>query len=144
MIHSGLFQAVLCTQEHKLDEWDALHERSTFWQTMRVIERVLRFINNCKARRNKFKKASGPLVTEEITTARNHWVKRVQKADKACLQSPGWNLVKDEHTGVLKCEGRIKGYRPTYLPGGPLTEKLIVHTHTIKSCILVPQTRWRV
>ena len=56
-------------------------------------------------------------------------MKRVQKADKACLQSPGWNLVKDEHTGVLKCEGRIKGYRPTYLPGGPLTEKLIVHTH---------------
>ena len=63
MIHSGLFQAVLCTQERKLDEWDALHERSTFWQTMRVIERVLRFINNCKARRNKFKKALGPLLT---------------------------------------------------------------------------------
>ncbi|XP_020611021.1 uncharacterized protein LOC110049558 [Orbicella faveolata] len=72
---------------------------------------------------------SGPLVTEEITTASNYWVKRVQKADDTCLQSPGWKLIKDEHTGVLKCEGRIKGYRPTYLPGGPLAEKLIVHIH---------------
>ena len=80
-------------------------------------------------RRNKFKKKSGPLVTKEIATARNYWVKRVQKADEACLQSPGWKLIKDEHTGVLKCEGRIKGYRPTYLPGGTFAEKLIVHIH---------------
>ena len=57
-------------------------------------------------------------------------MKRVQKEDKAYLQSPGWNLMKDEHTGVLKCEGRIKGYRPTYLPGGPLAEKRIVHTQS--------------
>ena len=70
---------------------------------------------------------SGPLVTDEITTASNYWVKRVQKADKPCLWSPGWKLIKDEHTGVLKCEDRIKGYWPTYLPGGPLTEKLTVH-----------------
>ena len=79
-------------------------------------------------RRNKFK-TSGPLVTEEITTARNYWVKRVQKANKACLQSPGWKLVEDEHTGVLECEGRVKGYRPTYLPGGPLAEKVVAHVH---------------
>ena len=96
---------------------------------MRVTAWVLRFINNCKARRSKFKKTSGPLVTEEITTARNYWVKRVQKADKACLQSPGWKLVEDEHTGVLKCEGRVKGYRPTYLPGGLLAEKFVAHVH---------------
>ena len=87
-------EVVLRTQERKLDEWDALLERSTYWRTMRVTAWVLRFTNNCKARRNKFKKTSGPLVTEEITTARNYWVKRVQKADKACLQSPGWNLTK--------------------------------------------------
>ena len=77
---------------------------------MRVTAWVLRFINNCKARRNEFKKTSGPLVTDEITTARNYWVKRVQKGGKACLQSPGWKLVEDEHTGVLKCEGRVKGF----------------------------------
>ena len=71
-------------------------------------------------------------------------MKRVQKADKAYLLSPGWNLMKDEHTGGLMCEGRIKGYRPPFLSGGPLAEKLIVHTHTIKSWILAPQTQWRV
>ena len=70
---------------------------------------------------------SGPLVTDEITTASNFWMKRVKKADKSCLQSPGWKLIKDEHTGILKCEGRMKGYWLTYLPGGPLAEKLIVH-----------------
>lgn len=120
--------AVLRTQERKMDEWDALLERSTYLRTLRVTAWVLRFINNFKARRNKFKKTLGPLVTEEITTARNYWVKRVQKADKACLQSPGWNLMKGEHRGVLKCEGRNKGYRSTYLSGGPLAEKLMVHT----------------
>ena len=122
-------EAVLRTNECKLDEWDALLERSTYWRTVRVTAWVLRFISNCKARRNKLKKKSGPLVTEEIATARNYWVKRVQKADETCLQLPGWKLIKDEHTGVLKCEGRIKGYRPTYLPGGTFAEKLIVHIH---------------
>ena len=56
-------------------------------------------------------------------------MRRVQRAFQASLQSPGWKLVEDEHTGVLKCEGRVKGYRPTYLPGGPLAEKLVAHVH---------------
>ena len=122
-------EVVLRTQERKLDEWDALLERSNYWRTIRVTAWVLRFISNCRARKNKLKKTSGPLVTEEINTARNCWVKRVQKADEVYLQYPGWRLIKDEHTGILKCEGRIKGYRPTYLPGGPFAEKLIVHIH---------------
>ena len=116
------------TQERMFDEWDALLERSTYWGTMRVTAWVLRFIRNCKAR-NKSKKMSGPLVTEEITTARDYWVKRVQKAEETCLKSPGWKLVKDDCAGVLSCEGRIKGYRPIYLPGGLLAEKLILHIH---------------
>ena len=76
------------------------------------------------------KRRSGPLVTEEITTARTYWVRRVQRPDQASLQSPGWKLVEDEDTGVLKCEGRVKGYRPMYLPGGPLAEKLVAHVHS--------------
>ena len=78
----------------------------------------------------QLKKMSRPLRTDNITTACNYWVKRVHKGDEACPQSPGWKLIKDEHTGVLKCEDRIKGYRSTYLPGGPLPEKLVAHTHT--------------
>ena len=86
-------------------------------------------VHHRKARRNKLKRRSGPLVTEEITTARTYWVRRVRRADQASLQSPGWKLVEDEHTGVLKCEGRVKGYRLTDLPGGTLAEKLVAHVH---------------
>lgn len=56
-------------------------------------------------------------------------MKRVQKAEKACLEFPGWKLIKDEHRGFLKCDGRIKGYRTTYLSGRRLAEKLSVHKH---------------
>ena len=121
-------EAVLRTQERMFDEWNALLERSTYWRTMKVTAWVLRFIRNCKAR-SKSKKMSGPLVTEEITAASDYWVKRVQKAEETRLKSPGWKLVKDNCTGVLRCEGRIKGYRPIYLPGGLLAEKLILHIH---------------
>ena len=101
-------EGILHTQERKLDEWDALLERGAYWRTMRVTAWMLRFISNCKARRNKLKRRSGPLVTEEITTERTYWVRGVQRAFQASLQSPGWKLVEDEHTGVLKCEGRVK------------------------------------
>ena len=121
-------EAVLCTQDRMFDEWDTLLERSTYWRTMRVTAWVLRFIRNCKAR-SKSKKMSGPLVTEEMTTASDYWVKRVPKAEDTCLKSAGWKLVKDDCTGVLRCEGRIKGYRPIYLPGGLLAEKLILHIY---------------
>ena len=90
---------------------------------------MLRYISNCKARRNKLKRKSGPLAIEEITTVRTYWVRRVQRAVQASLHSPGWKLVEDKHTAVLKCEGRVKRYRPIYLPGGPLAEKLVAHVH---------------
>ena len=38
-------------------------------------------------------------------------------------------LVKDDHTGFLNCEGRMKECRPIYLPGGLLAEKVILHIH---------------
>jgi len=73
-------EGILHTQERKLDEWDALLERGTYWRSMRVTAWMLRFISNCKARRSRLKGRSGPLVTEEITTARTYRVRRVQRA----------------------------------------------------------------
>jgi len=35
-------------------------------------------------------------------------------------------LVNNDHAGVLNCGGRMKEYRPIYIPGGPLAEKLIL------------------
>ena len=39
-------------------------------------------------------------------------------------------VVEDKETGVLKCIGRIPGYRPTYLEDCLLTQKLIRHIHS--------------
>ena len=39
-------------------------------------------------------------------------------------------VVEDKKTGVLKCIGRIPGYRPTYLEDCLLTQKLIRHIHS--------------
>ena len=49
-----------------------------------------------------------------------------QSADQARSQSQGWKLVQDEHTGILKCESRIKGYRLMHLPKGRFTDKFII------------------
>ena len=39
-------------------------------------------------------------------------------------------VVEDKETGVLKCIGRIPGYRPTYLEDCLLKQKLIRHLHS--------------
>ena len=79
-------ESVFHVQERKLDEWDALLEKSTYWKTMRVTAWMLRFTSNCMAKRKGLKKRTGPLVTEEIATARNYWVKRVQRLHQSPLQ----------------------------------------------------------
>mgnify|MGYP002260043210 CR=1 FL=1 len=93
-------EGILHTPERKLDEWDVLLERGAYWRTMRVTAWMLRFISNCKARRNKLKRKSGPLLTEENTTVRTYLVRRAQRAVQGSLQS-----------------------------GGPLAEKLVAYVH---------------
>ena len=108
--------------------WDALLEKNAHRHVSRVTACMLRFITN-KVKRTRLKRTSGPTITEKIIKARNYCVMRVQSADQARLQSPGWKLLQDEHTGLFKCEGRIKGYGPTYPPQGSFAEVLIVHVH---------------
>ena len=45
------------------------------------------------------------------------------------LEKPGWKLVKDERTNILKCVGRIQNYTPTYLEKGLFIQKLVKHVH---------------
>jgi hypothetical protein len=110
-------EQALFTKERKPDEWDALLERNTYWRTLRVTAWALRFLNNCLAKIRRSKKKSGPLVTEEIIAARNSWVRRVQRGVNPELQAPGWKIIEDNETKVLKCKGRIHGYEPIYLEG---------------------------
>ena len=58
-------EAVLRTQERKFDEWDALLERHLLACNE---SNSVGLCRNCKVR-NKLKKTSGPIVTEETTTA---------------------------------------------------------------------------
>ena len=45
------------------------------------------------------------------------------------LRAPGWEVIREGDSGLLKCKGRIPGYQPIYLEGGDFTDKLIMHTH---------------
>ena len=74
------------------------------------------------------KKRCGPLTTEEIIAARNHWVIKSQRGISESL-TPSFKLVKDEETGILKRYGTIHNYRPTYLEDDVLVEKLIRYVH---------------
>ncbi|XP_074624492.1 uncharacterized protein LOC141882446 [Acropora palmata] len=46
------------------------------------------------------------------------------------MERPGWKLVKEEKSSILKCAGGVSGYNPTYLEDGPFVRKLIQHVHT--------------
>ena len=116
--HKPIKEGHFYTEEHKPDEWKTLLERNKFW----------RFQNNSLAKRQRLRKLTGPLTTEEIVNAREHWVKKVQSSSSPNLQAPGWELVKDD-TSSLRCKGRIPGYNPIYIEGGMFGEKLITHTH---------------
>ena len=97
---------------------------------IRVTAWILRFVNNCLARSRHNRRRSGPLVSEEVEAATNRWVGRVQRGVNPDLQAPGWKIIQDKETKILKCKGRLTGYEPVYLEGVLFVDKLIVHTHS--------------
>ena len=117
------------TEDQETDEWEELLSRSTYWRMLQITAWVLRFKTNCLAKLKKTKKKSGPLYTEELAKAKQHWVERAQRGIPDGMESLGWKLVKGKETGVLKCNGGIQGYNPVYLEDGPFTQKLIQHVH---------------
>ena len=92
---------------------------------------VLRFVHNSLSRRRRTKRVRGPLTTDAISKARDYLVRKAQSTADQNLESPGWKVVKDKETNHLVCEGRVQGYRPSYLPGGPFADKLITYVHNL-------------
>ena len=117
------------TQEKGPDEWDLLLSRSSYWKTIRVTAWALRFVSNARARKQKTNLAKGPLTTNELEQSKVRWVKKVQEDMNSELRAPGWEVIRECDSGLLKCKGRIPGYQPIYLEGGDFTDKLIMHTH---------------
>jgi len=68
----------------------------------------------------------GPLAMQEMVSAENLRIKKVQWSTLQNLQAPGWDLVKDDRN-ILRCSGRILGYNPTYIEEGLFGERLIAH-----------------
>ena len=126
--HKPIKEENLYAKEHKPDEWEALLERNKYWKTLRVTAWALRFLNNSLARRRRATKLTGPLTPEEIGNAKKRWIKKVQSCTSPNLETPGWELVKD-NTGILSCSGRFSGYNPIYIEGGLFSEKRIAHKH---------------
>ena len=58
--------------------------------------------------------------------AKTRWIKKVQSSTSPNLQTPGWDLVKDDNS-ILRCSGRISGYNPVYIEGGLFGDKIIAH-----------------
>ena len=121
-------QTVHHVRENVPDEWDLLLERNSYWRTLRVTAWALRFVDNSLAK-GRGPKKKGPLHTGEIEAAKNCWIRKAQRNVNDEVEAPGWQLIKDDETGILKCKGRIAGYQPTYLDAGQFVEKLIRHTH---------------
>jgi hypothetical protein len=135
-------EPIFYCNEQETDEWDHLFERSSYWRTLRVTAWILRFVNNCRSKARRDKRRNGPLNTDEIMNARNKWVWRVQQKDQPDIQSPGWRLVEERDTGILKCEGRVTSYQPNILGEERLRTSLFLMS-TIRSCISVFQIQWR-
>ena len=100
-----LKEVVFQIAQKEADKWDFLLETSSYWKTLW----------GTSVKGKKLKRKKGHLQTE-IENVRNYRVKRVQKAPEK-LESPGWRFVRVKND-VLKCEGRVSGFQPTYLIEG--------------------------
>ena len=123
-----IFKAAVTQMEG--DEFDELLSKYSFWKTMRITAWVTRFLHNLKAKQER---RQGPLTTEEIQQQISWWLKREQLrnegSDQAREDKQRLNLQKNEQ-GLLKCQGRIQGENPIYIPPeSPLAEKLVMHEH---------------
>ena len=116
-------------REKKRDEWDTLLDRSKLCSTLQVTAWALRFKHKSLTKRQKTKKRTGPLKTEELSYAKDQWIRKEQTGVQPDIKSPGWKLIREENTSIFKCKGRIPGYQPTYIAGGVFADKLIRHIH---------------
>ena len=120
---------MLYSAERKPDEWDNLLEWKLYRHTLRVTAWAIQFAHNSSAKLCKEKRRHEPLSTDKIMIARNYSLRREQRKVPNGLEKPGWKLVKDERTNILKCVGRIQNYTPTYLEKGLFIQELFKHVH---------------
>ena len=111
------------------DEFDRLLERVDLRRALRVGAWIRRFVHNCRNAERK----SGPITTEDITTERSWWIRRVQERVQ---NQPHFAKLAEElglranTDNLLVCHERIQGQYPVFLPReSKLAEKLVQRIH---------------
>ena len=109
-------------QIRKPDHLGTLLEKCSYWKTLRITAFVMRFIAKCRGRR-----IQEPMLTaEEINSADTYWMKRSQASEE--LKSD--IALEIDESGVWRCNGRIPGYNPIFLPkNNRLVASLIQQSH---------------
>ena len=106
--HKPFKETVLFNQEREANDWTELLSRNEFSRTLRVT--AWAFLHNARVKHRGEHRRTGPLIAEGITSAKNHWIRRDQRNIPPDLQTSGFELTREEVTGILKCKGRIQGY----------------------------------
>lgn len=111
------------------DKFDLQLTRSSYWRIIRVTARVVRF-SVTKQIHNKQPIKLGVRCHEGIRTLKRALGgKGSSKHDKESTSCYSWEVVRDEEGGLLRCKGRIPGYRPIHLKKEEFTDKLIEHIY---------------
>ena len=127
------------------NEIQKLQEKFCLWKVLRVLAWIQRFITNCRSS----SKTRGPLVTKEIQLSELFLVKITQKAstlsDEHEEVTKRLGLAPDKE-GILRCQGRITGEYPVYLPTKSQFTKLVVqdsHHRTLHGGVAVTMAKVR-
>ena len=94
---------VLMVSKTEKDVLNETLEKHSYWETIRIVAWVERFLRNC---RGKGAKKSGPLTAEETELQVTRWIYRVQarfaKTDKYQKDGPRLNLQKNDQK-IFEC-----------------------------------------
>ncbi|KAK3731629.1 hypothetical protein QZH41_015885, partial [Actinostola sp. cb2023] len=120
---------------------DALLDKySSCWKLQRVVALVQRFLNNCRSG----EKRTGPLSTEEVAGARSMLIRHAQSSTEKL--SERLSELKKGDDGMLRCEGRVPGYNPVFLPRDHKLVTLLiqqVHEQTLHGEVAITMCQMR-
>ena len=124
-------------------------QKFSYWKSIRISSWLQRFITNCQ--RTKEERVKGPLTTEETSVQVEKLVQvtqqkfKTEKTEKFEDERAKLRLVEDGR-GLLRCNGRIYGEAPIYIPWDTLlSEKLVkdAHVKTLHGGVGLTMTRVR-
>ena len=119
----------------EIDQLDHMFNKLTFWKAIRVTAWIVRFVRNCRVKRNQ--RTAGPLRTMETNEQKKFWLRRAQQdckeTDEFKEDQQRLNLQLNKEK-LYECRGRLQGQFPIYIPRKHSVSKKIVedaHVQTL-------------